>query len=195
MQPLLFTPSAILARIALATALGLSLVLWPQASVIYAVILIGLLFFLPGLLAVVALLRRGSGRSPLSLLYAVGGVGSLLMGLWLMIVPGFFAKAFFLVLGFVLVLGGLQQITVLVAARRWAAVSGWYYLLPTVLMGVGLYLLFSPQTLILVLGWAALVYAASELFYWIRFMRRCPKADAAQGLPPHSVEDAEVVEG
>lgn len=195
MKPALFNPSAILVRILLAAALGLSLVLWPQASMTYAVVLVGLLFFLPGLPGVVALLRTRSGQAPLSPIYKVGSVGTLLMGLWLMIMPTFFAKAFFMVLGFVLVLGGLQQIIVLVDARRWAVVSGWYYLLPAVLMGVGLYLLFSPQTLIVVLGWAALVYALSELFYWFKFMRRYPKEARPTGLPAHEIQEAEVVEG
>lgn len=195
MKPALFNPYVILVRILLAAALGLSLVLWPQASMTYAVILVGLLFFLPGLLGLIALLRRGSNRSPLSPLYGVGSIGTLLMGVWLMIMPAFFAKAFFLVLGFVLVLGGLQQIIVLVDARRWATVSGWYYLLPAVLMGVGLYLLFSPQTLIVVLGWAVLVYALSELFYWVKFMRSYPKEVHPTGLPAHEIEEAEIVEG
>jgi len=58
------------------------------------------------------------------------GVGSLLFGLWLIIMPGFFADLLTFVLGFILVMGGVQQIASLSAARRWMPVPGGFYVVP-----------------------------------------------------------------
>ena len=43
---------------------------------------------------------------------------------FLVIMPGFFADLLTFVLGFILVLGGVQQIASLSAARRWTPVPG-----------------------------------------------------------------------
>ena len=57
--------------------------------------------------------------------FPVEGVGSLLFGLWLIIMPGFFADLLTFVLGFILVMGGVQQIASLSAARTVDTRAGW----------------------------------------------------------------------
>ena len=97
-----------------ALVIGVLLVAWPEAAILYLVITIGVLFLVPGLFSVFGYLIRGKqdGSS-----FPIAGLGSLLFGLWLMIMPAFFVGILMYVLGAVLVLAGISQIVNLSAAR------------------------------------------------------------------------------
>ena len=130
--------------------------------------------------------------------FPVEGVGSLLFGLWLIIMPGFFADLSTFVLGFILVMGGVQQIASLSAARRWTPV-------PVVLCCSGvdiacrLIALFNPtgvrSTAFIIIGITSLVYAVSELINWFKFTRLRPKAPVAGDKTSDvDIEDAKIIE-
>ena len=98
-----------------ALIIGLVLVMFPNEAGDYFVITIGVVFLIPALLSIIgyfAMSAEERRRLPIE------GIGSLLFGLWLIIMPGFFADLLTFVLGFILVLGGVQQIASLSAARR-----------------------------------------------------------------------------
>ena len=85
--------------------IGVLLVLYPGTASIYFVMAIGAFFFIPGLITVVArLVNRGVRR-----VIPFMGLGSLLFGLWLLIMPGFFVRILMYVLGAMLVLAGLNM--------------------------------------------------------------------------------------
>lgn len=69
-----------------ALVIGVLLVAWPEAAILYLVITIGVLFLVPGLFSVFGYLIRGKqdGSS-----FPIAGLGSLLFGLWLMIMRHF----------------------------------------------------------------------------------------------------------
>lgn len=93
--------------------------MFPNEAGDYFVITIGVVFLIPALLSIIgyfAMSAEERRRLPIE------GIGSLLFGLWLIIMPGFFADLLTFVLGFILVLGGVQQIASLSAARRWMPV-------------------------------------------------------------------------
>lgn len=90
-----------------ALIIGLVLVMFPNEAGDYFVITIGVVFLIPALLSIIgyfAMSAEERRRLPIE------GIGSLLFGLWLIIMPGFFADLLTFVLGFILVLGGVQQI-------------------------------------------------------------------------------------
>ena len=96
-----------------ALVIGLILVMFPNEAGDYLVITIGVVFLIPSLLSIIgyfAMNAEERHRLPIE------GIGSLLFGLWLVIMPGFFADLLTFVLGFILVLGGIQQIASLSAA-------------------------------------------------------------------------------
>ena len=70
-----------------ALVLGVLLVAWPEAAILYLVITIGALFLVPGLFSVFGYLTRGKQNG---MSFPIAGLGSLLFGLWLMIMPAFF---------------------------------------------------------------------------------------------------------
>lgn len=124
-----------------ALIIGLVLVMFPNEAGDYFVITIGVVFLIPALLSIIgyfAMSAEERRRLPIE------GIGSLLFGLWLIIMPGFFADLLTFVLGFILVLGGVQQIASLSAARRWMPVRVGFYIIPVLILIAGLVALFNP---------------------------------------------------
>ena len=178
-----------------ALVLGLVLVMFPAEAGNYLVITVGVLFLVPALISIVAYFAAPAGERPF---FPVLGVGSLLFGLWLIVMPGFFADLLTYVLGFVLAMGGIQQIASLMAARRWMEVKAGFYVVPSLILLAGLFALFNPlgvrNTIFIIIGASCLVYACSELLNWFKFTRRRPQAGVHGKLGSPDVEDAEVVE-
>ena len=132
--------------------MGVLLVAWPEAAILYLVITIGALFLVPGLFSVFWL--SYSWKAEWNVL-SYSGLGSLLFGLWLMIMPAFFVGILMYVLGAVLVLAGISQIVNLSAARSWTVVPGGFFVVPVLVLIAGVVVLFNPFT------------AATVPFYYI----------------------------
>ena len=135
-----------------ALVLGVLLVAWPEAAILYLVITIGALFLVPGLFSVFGYLTRGKQNG---MSFPIAGLGSLLFGLWLMIMPAFFVGILMYVLGAVLVLAGISQI---------------------VNLSAGVVVLFNPFTAatvpFIILGVSSIVYGLSDLVNIIRFRQK-----------------------
>ena len=150
-----------------ALVIGVLLVAWPEAAILYLVITIGVLFLVPGLFSFsVYLIRR----------FPIAGLGSLLFGLWLMIMPAFFVGILMYVLGAVLVLAGISQIVNLSAARSWTVVPGGFFVIPVLVLIAGIVVLFNPFTAaavpFIILGVSSIVYGLSDLINIIRFRQK-----------------------
>ena len=178
-----------------ALVIGLVLVMFPDQAGDYFVITIGVIFLVPSLISIIGYLAQSTEMRSR---FPIEGVGSLLFGLWLIIMPGFFADLLTFVLGFILVMGGVQQIASLSAARRWMPVPGGFYVVPVLILLAGLVALFNPtgvrSTAFIIIGISSLVYAASELLNWFKFTRRRPKTPDASVKAVDDIEDAQIIE-
>lgn len=181
-------------RSACALVIGLVLVLFPNQAAQYLVIAVGCVFLVPSFISILAHYAKPAalrGGFPLF------SVGSLLFGLWLVLAPGFFADLLTYILGIVLLLGGIQELTLLTAARSWTRVPLMAYAVPVLIVLAGLFALFNPlgvrSTIFIVIGISCLVYTLSELVNWFGFWRRRPK-DVRPSRSETDVEDAEIVE-
>ena len=96
--------------------IGVLLVVWPEAAMIYLVITIGVLFLIPGLISLWGYFAHRTGEA--RQMFPVVALGSALFGLWLMIMPKFFVSILMYILGAFLVLAGIQLLSGLVSARR-----------------------------------------------------------------------------
>ena len=117
-----------------ALVIGLVLVMFPDQAGDYFVITIGVIFLVPSLISIIGYFAQSTEMRSR---FPIEGVGSLLFGLWLIIMPGFFADLLTFVLGFILVMGGVQQIASLSAARRWMPVPGGFYVVPVLILHAG----------------------------------------------------------
>ncbi len=178
-----------------ALVIGLVLVMFPDQAGDYFVITIGVIFLVPSLISIIGYFAQ---NPEMRRRFPIEGVGSLLFGLWLIIMPGFFADLLTFVLGFILVMGGVQQIASLSAARRWMPVPGGFYVVPVLILLAGLVALFNPtgvrSTAFIIIGISSLVYAASELLNWFKFTRRRPKTPDASAKAVDDIEDAQIIE-
>lgn len=178
-----------------ALVIGLVLVMFPDQAGDYFVITIGVIFLVPLLISIIGYFAQSTEMRSR---FPIEGVGSLLFGLWLIIMPGFFADLLTFVLGFILVMGGVQQIASLSAARRWMPVPGGFYVVPVLILLAGLVALFNPtgvrSTAFIIIGISSLVYAASELLNWFKFTRRRPKTPDASVKAVDDIEDAQIIE-
>ncbi|NCC10943.1 MAG: DUF308 domain-containing protein [Bacteroidia bacterium] len=185
-------------RALFALIVGLVLVFWPDFAATYMIVIVGFGFLIPGLIHLFSyLLQRKSATttsdfspSPSSLLrFPIEGVGSVLFGMWLIIMPSFFIDILLFLLGLILVIAGGQQLISLGVARRWITVPWGFYMTPILILSVGLFMLIKPtetrRTAFILMGATAIVYAIMELFYWFKFMRY---------RPIHELEGAERVD-
>lgn len=175
-----------------ALIVGLVLILWPDVAIDYIVITIGVLFLIPSLVVLIGYFTTKSEQN-VSRRFPIEGVGSLLFGLWLVIMPGFFADLLMFLLGFILIMGGVQQLASLSMSRRWMSVPMGFYVMPVLILIAGVVALFNPtgvrNTAFMIIGISSLAYAVAELINWFKFTRRRPHAPLRG-----EVEDAEVIE-
>jgi len=185
-----------------ALVIGLVLILFPAEAGNYLVIAIGVVFMIPSIFSIVGYFTLPIG---LKIRFPIEAVGGLLLGLWLMIMPSFFADLLTYLLGFILLMGGVQQIAALMAARHWIHVPFKFYIIPVLILLAGLFALFNPtgvrDTAFTIIGIAGLVYALSELTNWFAFTRKKPKVSNAPVAKPEietkeedGIDDAEILD-
>ena len=169
-----------------AIIVGVLLVAWPETAIVYLVIAIGALFFLPGIYAVLTYMLKGR---QMGMPFPLVSVGSGLFGLWLMINPSFFVGILMYVLGAVLAFAGISQLVNLFLARKWTGVPMGYYVMPVLILLAGLLVLANPfaaaSVPFLILGVSSIVYGVSELVNQLRFRKQ---------VEAPVIEEAEIVD-
>ena len=122
-----------------ALIMGVLLVMWPEAAMIYLVITVGVLFLLPGLYGIFAYFASrsreedGSGRA-----FPIVALGSALLGIWLIVMPAFFVGILMYVLGALLVLGGIGQLMNFISIRKLTgSVPAIFYVIPGLALAGG----------------------------------------------------------
>ena len=158
--------------------MGVLLVMWPEAAMIYLVITVGVLFLLPGLYGIFAYFASrsreedGSGRA-----FPIVALGSALLGIWLIVMPAFFVGILMYVLGALLVLGGIGQLMNFISVRKLTgSVPAIFYVIPVLLLLAGILILVNPfeaaKIPFIVLGASSIVYGLTDLFRLIRYRRK-----------------------
>jgi len=156
-----------------AVAIGVLLMVWPEAAIIYLVIAIGAMFFLPSLFSLVGYFMKGR---QMGMYFPIISLGSLLFGLWLMVSPAFFVGILMYVLGVVLVFAGISQIANLLNARSYAVVPLGYYVMPVLILLAGIVVLANPFAVasvpFIILGVSSAVYGITELINIYKFRKK-----------------------
>lgn len=160
-----------------ALIMGILLVVWPEAAVIYLVITVGVLFLLPGLYGIVAYFTSRS-RSGLS--FPVIALGSVLFGIWLIVMPEFFVSILMYVLGALLVIAGISQLMGFVSAgKEWGRIPWVLYVVPVLVLLAGILILVNPfqaaTVPFMVLGVSSIVYGLTDLLRVLRYRHKSNK--------------------
>ena len=174
-----------------AIAIGILLMVWPETAIVYLVIAIGAMFFLPSLFTLVGYFVKGR---QLGMYFPIISLGSLLFGLWLMVSPAFFVGILMYVLGVVLVFAGISQIMQLLNARSWTQVAFGYFVMPVLILIAGLVVLLNPFAAatvpFIILGVSSIVYGVTDIINGIRFRRKEDKTTVSEVV----IEDVTPVE-
>ncbi len=161
-----------------AVLMGVLLVTWPEAAIVYLVIAIGAMFFVPSLFLLVGYFMKGRQEGAM---FPIVSIGSLLFGLWLMVSPAFFVGILMYVLGAVLVFAGISQIMQLVNARGWTQVATGYYIMPVLILLAGLVVLLNPFAAaaipFIILGVSSIIYGITDIINLLRFRKKDDKKE------------------
>lgn len=174
-------------RAVFALIIGLILVCAPDDSAKYIITTIGVLFLAPGAIILIGYFasKHHTTVSPetgeavvYSKRFPIEAIGSILLGIWFIATPAFFANLLMMVLSIILIIIGIQQFVMLVTIRKFKKATWPYYIVPTLIFGSGIFALLNPNTarnaLMMLIGITGLVYAANELFNWFMFYRHRP---------------------
>lgn len=213
--------SAIRAIIVLVT--GFLLVKYREETMTWMTITVGILFLLSGLVSCIAYYfekekvakktataEQQEGQEEEENLkspsFPIAGVGSIVLGIILAVMPNTFITWVVYILAALLILGAVNQFMNLARSRQYARVPVYMWLFPTIILAVAILLISKPietaQLPLLVLGWAFMYYGVLEFILIIRMYlvrRAYEKAEEAKvvtgdKLVTDNIEDAEVVE-
>lgn len=215
--------SAVRAIIVLVT--GFLLVKYREDTMTWMTITVGVLFLISGLVACMvyyfekekvakktakAALQEGQQeeedlKSPS---FPIAGVGSIVLGIILAVMPNTFTTWMVYILSALLILGAVNQFMNLARSRQYARVPVYMWVFPTISMVVAILLISRPiETDALfftlkVIGWVFMYYGVLEFVLIIRMYlvrKAYDKAEAAKvvtgdKMVTDGIEDAEVVE-
>ena len=141
-----------------AIAVGILLIKYPDNTVTWITVAIGVLFFLSGVISLVVYLNARKHVSEYKITDAEGnvlagepptfpivGVGSIILGGMLALTPNIFITALMYIIGGMLILGAINQYMNLVNARKFGKISFGYWIFPSVILLTGLYVIIRPM--------------------------------------------------
>lgn len=167
-----------------ALIIGVLLVVWPGAAINYLVIIIGVLFLLPGVLGLLsyAAAVHKKEQEGINIGFPVVALGSTLFGFWLMINPAFFVSILMYVLGALLVFGGLLQIMNLTSLKAYAHVPLVVFAIPVLVLAAGITVLCNPfeaaTVPFIVLGVSGIIYGGTDLIRLWKYRQRMKEEEA-----------------
>lgn len=180
-----------------ALVIGILLVIWPEAAIIYLVITVGVLFLLPGLMGLFSYAFSRRRNAEVQRTFPIIALGSTLLGFWLMIMPEFFVNILMYLLGVLLVLGSLSQLINFISVRQVVKVPVFLYLISVLILAAGIVILFNPFTAatvpFIILGVSSIIYALNDLvrllFYYHKRNKyyRCKNYRGIVGLSNYSM--------
>jgi uncharacterized membrane protein HdeD (DUF308 family) len=171
-----------------AIIIGALLIKFPDNTVKGITVAIGVLFLISGLISCVTYFwskrhvseykiydaegKLVAGEQPT---FPIVGIGSAILGLILALSPAAFVSALMYIIGAILILGAINQYANLLSGRRYGHVSLWFWVMPTLILLTGLYVMLKPMaplaTAMLILGWCMLLYGVVELVNSLKFYR------------------------
>lgn len=169
-----------LLRALVALAIGVLLIKYPDNTVTGITIAIGVMFLLSGLVSLLTYwsaqrhapdytVYDAQGRvvATPSPAFPLVGIGSLILGCILALMPTTFVSLLMYVIGSILVLGAINQFLVLIGVRRYASVGAWFWLCPSLTLIAGLFVMVKPlapmELAMTALGWLSLFYGVTEM--------------------------------
>ena len=160
--------------------IGVLLLRYPDNTVTWITLAIGIMFLLSGVFSTLAYLNARKNSSDYVITdidgrviskgkptFPLVGVGSIILGVMLVTSPSVFVEILMYIMGGILILGALNQFMSLYNACRWGKMAWGFWVAPSLILLAGLYVMFQPMEAasmpMVVIGWCCLLYGASEV--------------------------------
>ena len=160
--------------------IGVLLLRYPDNTVTWITLAIGIMFLLSGVFSTLAYLNARKNSSDYVITdidgrviskgkptFPLVGVGSIILGVMLVTSPSVFVEILMYIMGGILILGALNQFMSLYNAHRWGKMAWGFWVAPSLILLAGLYVMFQPMEAasmpMVVIGWCCLLYGASEV--------------------------------
>ena len=172
---------------------------------------IGILFLLSGIIALISYWNARRHANEYTITDAQGnvingtqpgfplvGIGSLLLGLTLVINPTLFVHWLMYILGAMLILGGINQLIILVATRRYGSIGAFFWIAPILIIIAGIFIFIKPmesaELPMIILGWCMLLYGVTEMInsimvYSLRRKLKKMQEAAEAGVVAEEIKD------
>jgi len=197
-----------------AIVMGLLLIQFPDDTMVGITIAIGVLFLLSGIVSIASYMSARKHTAEYEVYDAQGrlvaggkptfplvGIGSVLLGVILAVMPKVFVSWLMYILGFALVMAALAQLVAFFSARRIPVVGWGFAVCPLALLLAGLFVIFYPlqsaSAPLLILGWCLLLYGVTEYVnetkYYLNRRRAKRKAEREAAGEPMADEDQQLI--
>lgn len=163
-------------------AVGIVLVMWPTEVLNYMVKLIGAVFLVTGVVSLILSYQNGEERAARGL-NSFSGVGSIILGIVLWAMAGFFTDMLMWLFGLLLLIAGTGQLVALFSARRMGDLPGMAYVFPILLLIAGLVSFLDPfsakESLVMFFGAMTIFYGITSLInqYNINKLRKMAREE------------------
>lgn len=171
-----------------AIIVGGLLIKYREQTMTWLTISIGVLFLLSGVISCAAYFSARNHKDDVQVFDAQGnqltgmkpsfpivGIGSLVLGLILALMPGTFITWLMYILAAVLILGAINQFVSLAAISSLVRVGYYYWIMPSIILLVGLVAVIFPSAIasapLFVIGWCMVVYGVVEVINNIKIGR------------------------
>ena len=142
-----------------AIAIGILLIKYPDNTVTWITVAIGILFLLSGIISVIVYVNARKHVSEYKITDAEGnvitnteqptfpivGVGSIILGAMLALTPNIFITALMYIIGGILILGAINQYMNLINGKKYGKIGFGYWVFPSVILLIGLYVVIKPM--------------------------------------------------
>lgn len=163
-----------------AVIVGALLIKYREETVRWITIAMGVLFFLSGLISVVIYYSNRKQADDIQVYDANGklltgsrpafpivGLGSMILGIILAMMPTTFVTGLTYIFAAILILGAINQYANLAGVTKFCKVGYFYWILPTVILLVGLIAIVKPSWIatapLFIIGWCMVIYGVAEL--------------------------------
>lgn len=169
--------------------IGVMLIRYPDNTVTWLTVAIGVLFFLSGAISCISYFSQRRNTSDYTITDSEGrvvvngrpafpivGLGSLILGLLLALTPSVFITGLMYIIGAILVLGAINQFMALIAARSLGRISFVFWICPSLVLLTGVFVMVKPMESaslpLLILGWCSLLYGVTEIVNTLKINSR-----------------------
>lgn len=138
--------------------------------------IVGVAFFVSGVINVFIMINHSSknkGNSFSRIAGWLSGIGGVLLGLAMFFYPPLFTTVLVYLFGILLILGGIVQICIMAWGYKDAALSGWLYIVPVILIVGGVIMISSDSLrvnaslMVVITGVGMILYGLNSFFAMI----------------------------